>query len=112
MNNVEVWAKGELLAYKYLKKQKYKILERNYKTNIGELDIIAKDKNIIVFVEVKAKTNTNFGLPREMVTEHKIFKIEQVAQQYIKQKKITDKPIRFDVIEVLNDKINHIISAW
>ncbi len=112
MSTIEIGNKGELLAYKYLKKQKYKILEKNYRTSFGEIDIIARTKNCIVFVEVKAKSNLNFCLPREMVDARKQHKIEQVAQYFIKQKDLSSMLVRFDVIEIIDDKINHIENAW
>ena len=86
MLNIELGQKGEKMAQKYLKKQKYKILEKNFRTKLGEIDIICFDKkeNQIVFVEVKAKTSDYFGLPREMVDEQKQQKIERVATLYPK----------------------------
>ena len=104
---------GESLAQSFIKKQlKYKILENNFKCVLGEVDIIAKDKNVIVFIEVKYKSSFCFGEPREKVTLHKQQKIKQVAQFYLKSKKMLDSMVRFDVIEVLDDKIEHIFDAF
>ena len=62
---------GEEKATRYLKKQKYKILKRNFKNSIGEIDIIAKQKDVIVFVEVKARISQKFGHPFEAIDEEK-----------------------------------------
>lgn len=110
-NNVVVWKEGERLAQEFLKKKKYKIIETNYNCGFGEIDIIAQDKKTLVFVEVKAKSSTVFGLPREMVGVYKQRKIKQVANYYIVQNEIK-QDCRFDVIEVLNGKVNHIESAF
>ena len=104
---------GESLAVNYLKKSKYVVLENNYKTNIGEIDIIAKDKeNRIIFVEVKSKSTLKHGYPREMVTRQKQQKIKLVSEQYLRHKKIINSYIRFDVIEILGDNITHITNAF
>jgi len=101
---------GEELAAQYLKKNKYKIVERNYKNKIGEIDIIASQKKTIVFVEVKARTTDAYGLPCEAVNSTKQRKIRLVAEEYLKTHKAED--IRFDVIEVLDGEINHIADAF
>lgn len=104
---------GEVKAKEYLENKKYQILALNYKNKLGEIDIIAKDKNIIVFVEVKYKESLRFGHPREMVTYAKQNKIRHVALGYLQHKGLIDKvTIRFDVIDVLGDKITHIENAF
>ena len=77
---------GEIIAAEFLKKKKYIILEKNYTTKIGEVDIIAKDNDVIVFVEVKERGTKRFGLPREAVTLYKQNKIRLVASQYLLSK--------------------------
>ena len=103
---------GEELATRYLIKNHYKILDRNFKNSIGEIDIIAKTKDIVVFVEVKYRSTNLFGEPKEAVNIFKQQKIQKVAMCYLKLKKLEDKNIRFDVIEILDDKINHIENAF
>ena len=109
---------GEKQAVKYLKKQKYKILEKNYTTPIGEIDVIAKDKETLVFIEVKTRTNVRYGEPIESVTPFKQGHIIRVAEYYMKVNKIDfdETPCRFDVIEVKNDngknEINHVEDAF
>lgn len=103
---------GESLAVEYLKKQKYKILEQNFTNNIGEIDIIARKSNYIVFVEVKNRSSKKFGLPRESITENKQKKIRNVALSYLKSKKLLNNPCRFDVIDILNGEITHIENCF
>lgn len=103
---------GETLACNYLKKKGYKLIERNYKNKIGEIDIIASKKNMIVFVEVKTRETTMFGNPSEAVDYHKQNKIRKVSKRFLQENKLTDVPCRFDVIEVVGDKINHIENAF
>ena len=103
---------GELKAKKFLKKQGYKILEQNFSTRIGEIDIIAKDGDILVFVEVKTRTNEDFGLPSEAVTARKRQKYGLVASEYILKNDLVDPPCRFDVVEVEEGKVNLIKDAF
>ena len=103
---------GELKAAEYLKKKGYKVLQTNYKTHLGEIDIIAEQQSEIVFVEVKTRTSEDFGLPSEAVNAKKIEKYYKVATEYLVRTKKTDSPCRFDVIEIENGQINHIINAF
>ena len=103
---------GENLAAKELKRAGYVILERNFTTHVGEIDIIAKDGDVIVFVEVKTRTSDDFGAPSEAVGREKRRKYGLVAQEYLLRKKCADVPCRFDVIEIENDRINHIEDAF
>lgn len=92
--------KGEAIAVGQLKKEGYKIIETNYRTKLGEIDIIAKDKNTIVFVEVKARRSVNFGSPKEAVSIQKQKKISMVALYYLKTTKQMTTKARFDVVAV------------
>lgn len=92
--------KGESLAIRYLKKQGYRILEQNYRTRLGEIDIIAKDKGTIAFVEVKARRSFLFGDPKYAVTPKKQRKISMVALCYLKETKQERAKARFDVVAV------------
>lgn len=96
--------KGETLAAKYLKKRGYKIIEQNYRTPLGEIDIIAKEKNTIVFVEVKSRRSIRFGSPKWAVTPKKQRKISMVALHYLKSTKQTTDKARFDVVSILSNK--------
>ncbi len=103
---------GEEQAAKYLTSQNIKILERNYKNSFGEIDIIAKDGDYTVFVEVKTRSSESFGAPSEAVDYRKRQKYFKIATAYLTSKNLTDTAVRFDVIEVENGKINHIIDAF
>jgi len=104
--------KGEKIASDYLKKQKYKIIKRNYFSPCGEIDIIAQDRDVMVFVEVKTRTNEKFGFASEAVDFKKQQKIKNAALLYTQNENIS--AIRFDVIEVYlsSGKLNHIINAF
>lgn len=99
-------------AVNFLKKLNYKIIEQNFKLlPIGEIDIIAKDKKTIVFVEVKYRKTKEFGTPAEFVTKSKQNKVIKTALCYIKQNKIK-ADIRFDVISICQTEIEHIKNAF
>lgn len=106
---------GEEIAAQYLIKQKYKILERNFKTKQGEIDIIALDKKEIVFIEVKTRTNIIYGNPKDAVDVKKKKHIYNTAQYYVCIHNLENEPIRFDVIEIYildkTYKVNHIKQA-
>jgi len=88
-------------------------LHKNYKTNLGEIDIIAHDKNTLVFVEVKTRSSAQYGTPAESVTLFKQRKITQVAAQFLAKHQIHDAFMRFDVVEVYADnQIEHIENAF
>jgi len=89
------------LACKFLKKDKYKILEKNYRCRQGEIDIIAEDrKGVLCFVEVKARSTEDFGLPIEAVTHFKQKRLLATAFIYLESKKIKSKDMRFDIVSV------------
>jgi putative endonuclease len=95
---------GENVACDYLENNGYKILERNFRSVIGEIDIIAKDGEVLVFIEVKTKSNFDFGLPQEMVTNKKQHKLIKVAYSYLKEKSLENIPWRIDVVAITKDK--------
>ncbi len=103
---------GEQIAKQFLIDKGYEILKQNYKTKIGEIDIIAKTKDIIVFVEVKDRQTKRFGMPREAITPYKQKKIRTVAMQYLVANKLTNSLARFDCVEILGDTITHIENAF
>ena len=107
--------KSEIIASQFLKEKGYKILEVNHKNKVGEIDIIAKDKDYLVFVEVKARLSRAFGDPLEAVDNKKQEKIRQVAELYLIIKRKTNANCRFDVISILGDEnpeITHIENAF
>jgi len=92
---------GEDIAGQYLKKQGYKILECNYRCRYGEIDLIARDGETIVFVEVKSRRSAAFGEPEASVGLAKQKKISTVALCYLEEKHLHDRPARFDVVSIL-----------
>jgi len=96
----QVGDKGETLAEKYLRKKGYKILERNFQSYFGEIDIIAQDKGQIVFVEVKTKTGTGFGLPEEEFSFLKQKRLFRAIQSWIWKNKLKNENWRVDLIVI------------
>ncbi len=92
---------GEETAFEFLKKKGYHILERNYKTPLGEIDIIAQDKEKLVFVEVKSLSDTSYILPQEMLNKKKQEQIIRVALSYLKAKGLKSADCRFDCVAVI-----------
>ncbi|MBE7076758.1 MAG: YraN family protein [Clostridiales bacterium] len=115
MQKIVYGKKSEIIAGEFLKKKGLKILEYNYKNKIGEIDIVAKQKNYIVFVEVKARMSRAFGDPAEAVDFRKQDKIRKVASLYLMEHNLIESNVRFDVVTILGDEnpeINHIINAF
>jgi len=96
----ELGKHGENIAWDYLKRQGYRLLERNYRCRYGEIDLIAKDGETIVFIEVKSRRTASFGDPEESVSQAKQRKISTVALYYLEDKGLYDRPARFDVVSV------------
>lgn len=95
---VSIGALGEEAAVKALRKNGYKILERNFRTKTGEIDIIAKDGEYTCFVEVKLRKRNDFGTPADAINEKKRQRIVSAAKLYAVKKKILDAPLRFDAV--------------
>ena len=95
---------GEELAFHYLRNKGYKVLIRNYESPLGEIDLIAKEKGALVFIEVKTRSSDAMGSPAESVTHFKRHQIVKCAQYYVKRYGIHRVPCRFDVVSVLLPK--------
>jgi putative endonuclease len=91
---------GEAAAARFLEEHGFSILERNYRFERGEIDIVAEEGNELVFVEVKSRGSNQFGTPEEAVTEEKQEQIRKVAEGYLFEKECHHKICRFDVISV------------
>lgn len=106
---------GEEMATDYLINKGYVILERNYRYDRAEVDIIAQDKEQVVIVEVKTRTSNFFGDPQEFVSPGKIKQLVKVADYYLIHNEI-DKETRFDIVAILINKkeesIEHFIDAF
>lgn len=92
---------GESAAEKYLRKVGYRILERNFRCRLGEIDIIALNGTELVFVEVKTRRNLNYGLPCESVTAAKIRHMKKAVAYYASTCPVKYCSVRLDVIEIL-----------
>ena len=108
--------KGEDLAVIFLQKKGYKIIAKNYKNYVGEIDIIARDGETTVFIEVKTRANDSFGYPFEAVHSRKRLKLRNLALLYMK-KQGEEIPIRFDVLSIMytdngQKHIEHIKDAF
>ena len=97
----ELGKKGEDLALRYLKKNGYRIFERNCVCKLGEVDIIAKEKDTLAFIEVKTRTSTAFGPPQLAVNAAKQMQLSKVAQYFLKEKCLEDVKARFDVVAIV-----------
>jgi putative endonuclease len=93
-------AKGETIALKFLKSKGYKIIERNYKSPCGEIDIVAQDHDTLCFVEVKARSTHEFGEPHCAVTKAKQHRLSRIAMMYLASRMSFLPYCRFDVISV------------
>jgi putative endonuclease len=91
---------GEMLARKFLAGQGYRILECNYKTAQGEIDIIAKDGRTLCFIEVKTRRDGRCGIPSESVHRSKQFRISSAALRYLQSNKLLQAQARFDVVSI------------
>jgi len=96
----EFGKKGESIAVMHLKQNGYKIVEQNYRTKFGEIDIIAKERDTLVFIEVKARKTSAFGRAKYAVSAAKQKKICTVALVYLKEKNLSGSSARFDVVAV------------
>jgi putative endonuclease len=92
---------GEDLAAGILEKQGYQIIERNYRTPRGEIDLVARHDGALVFIEVKTRTSERFGTPQEAVHEAKQERLRLLAEYYLQQREPGDVTVRFDVVAIL-----------
>lgn len=113
INKRKQGARAEKVACEYLKLQGYEILEQNFYAKTGEIDIIAKEDHVLVFIEVKYRRDGRLGMPGEAVNWKKQQKIRNTAMWYLKTKHLSfDQPMRFDVVEILGKKIRVIKYAF
>ncbi|HVO24141.1 MAG TPA: YraN family protein [Candidatus Margulisiibacteriota bacterium] len=93
-------AEGERAAEKFLRRQRYTIVARNYRCPAGEVDLVALDRSTVVFVEVKTRTQPGFGSPLEAVGRRKQRQIQRAAQYYLTENRLHGRAARFDVVGV------------
>ena len=94
---------GEKAAVRFLKKKGYRIIEKNYRNKSGEIEIVAEQDQVVVFVEVISRADTEYGEPLEAVTPHKQRKIGLVARGFLTQHRIENRDCRFDVVGIKGD---------
>lgn len=117
VRNKELGRRGEEAAARFLVHRGYEILERNWECCAGEADIIARDERVLVFVEVKTRSDSSMGFPAEAVTAKKRERYERIACLYLQDHDLSDMMVRFDVISLVaiaSDRalIRHHINAW
>ena len=108
---------GESAAEQYLRDKGYRILARNVRSSVGELDLVAEDGQVLVFVEVKARRTDAFGGAIHAVHQRKQEKLIQLAAQYLARHHLKDRPCRFDVVLLQGtsaeaSQIEHIQNAF
>ncbi len=107
---------GERVAEKYLRKKGYRVVERNYRCPAGEVDLIVLDRRVVVFVEVKTRSDDRFGVPFESVHTHKQKKMIKAALFFLSQHRLHDRDARFDVVGVSwtgkDPVVDHIQNAF
>jgi putative endonuclease len=101
MQKKELGKKGEEAALRFLKKKGYRIIEKNYVCKMGEMDIIAREKDTLAFIEVKTRTSAEFGPPQLAVNLSKQRQLSKVALNYLLEKRLEDVKARFDVVAIL-----------
>jgi putative endonuclease len=108
---------GEEAAVAYLQKKKYRVVGRGFRFHRGEIDIIAYDQDVLVFIEVKTRRSLDFGRPEEAVTPSKQRQIRKLAEVYLMLNQLGDIPCRFDILSLFSDSrqgyhIHHIADAF
>jgi len=113
----DIGNEGEDLAVSYLESKGYTILDRNYFFEHAEVDIVALFESKIIFVEVKTRSNTNFGNPEDYISDQKMSLVFKAAEAWLYERKMDGAPVRFDVISIVSDgkkapKISHFEDAF
>lgn len=93
--------KGEILAAEYLEQHGLKMVAQNFRCPLGEIDLIGRDGKTIVFIEVKSRSTTSYGLPQDAVTRSKQRRLTHLARWYLKRHGLEREPARFDVVAII-----------
>jgi len=109
---IEIGATGEDRAVDHLVRNGLRIVERNYRCKVGELDVVARDGNLLVFVEVRSRRSAEYGCALEAVSWHKRRKVTRVAMAYLAARKPRFAEARFDVVAITGNELVHIKDAW
>lgn len=111
-SKTRIGAAGEERAVSMLVAKGFEIVERNFKTKLGELDIIARDRGTLVFIEVRARADASHGNALDAVTYAKRRRVTRTAQQYLAWRRPAFETARFDVVAITGDDMVHIVDAW
>jgi len=109
--NKDIGSYGEDLALCYLKRNNYSLISKNFRTSNGEIDLICRFKDIIVFIEVKSRYSYHFGTPGEAVTYYKQKQIINISKYFLFKYKLLNYNCRFDVIEIYFNKNNELYTV-
>lgn len=109
---IEVGATGEDRAIDHLVREGMRIVERNYRCKVGELDVVARDGDVLVFVEVRSRRSAEFGNALDAVSWAKRRKVTRVAQAYLAWRRPRFSRARFDVVAITGEELVHIRDAW
>ena len=112
MNRRGFGTDGEYAVSDFLTGQGYRVTDMHYRRGPGEIDVIARQGETVVFVEVKRRTDARFGAPAEAVDGLKRSRIARTALLYLQQKGLMDAPVRFDIVELTPGQIRHIPNAF
>lgn len=112
MNRRAYGSAGEDAACAYLTRRGWTILDRNVRRGRGEIDVVARKRGTVAFVEVKRRSGLGYGRPAEAVNREKQQRIAHAAALYMQENGLSDSRIRFDVIEILPGEIQHIEGAF
>ena len=114
--NKNLGKEGERIAVEYLRKKGYRVIEKNYRTRRGEIDIICEQRGSVIFVEVKTRKSMSFGRPEEAVDSRKRKKMAEIALDYLTEKHLNGRvDCRFDVVAITEKSpriVNHIVDAF
>lgn len=104
LSRIQLGILGENAACAELERRGYEVLARRYHTRAGEIDIVARDRETLVFVEVKARTTSEYGDPAEAVTPQKQARVAAMSRDYLARNAVTETPCRFDVVTAILDE--------
>lgn len=115
--HIALGARGEAVAARYLRESGLRIVERNWRCPLGELDIIAEHRGALVFCEVKTRRSTDFGSPAEAVDDTKADRIRRLAARWRRDNGIPPRPTRFDIVAVLwppgrEPTVRHLVGVF
>lgn len=100
MNRRQRGQEGEDVAWEYLQRAGFRLVERNFRTRAGEIDLIVERRGTLVFVEVRSRSSSRFGTPLESVDVQKQRQVARVAQEFLARRRLGDRVMRFDVVAV------------